>query len=170
MAEVRALRAAALDEARPEAVKKRRARGRRTVRENIADFLDRESFVEYGRLSKPVRDDMEGAADGLVMGTGRVEGRPVAVLAYDYTVHAGTQSFINHQKTDRMLEAAAKHRWPLVCWLEGGGARPHDIGHNASPTDLQPPSRGFRVWCRPSASSAATALPATPTWPGSATS
>lgn len=134
VAEVRALRAAALDDARPDAVKKRRARGRRTVRENIADFLDRESFVEYGRLAKPVRDDMEGAADGLVMGTGRVDGQPVAVLAYDYTVHAGTQSFINHQKTDRMLEAAAKHRWPLVCWLEGGGARPHDIGHNASPT------------------------------------
>ncbi|MDH3236372.1 MAG: biotin carboxylase, partial [Alphaproteobacteria bacterium] len=46
VAEVRALRAAALDEARPEAVEKRRARGRRTVRENIADFLDRDSFVE----------------------------------------------------------------------------------------------------------------------------
>ncbi|MEJ2121966.1 MAG: carboxyl transferase domain-containing protein [Alphaproteobacteria bacterium] len=133
VAEVKALRDAALDPARPEAVKKRRARGRRTVRENLDDFLDAGSFVEYGRLSKPVREDMSGPADGLVMGTGTVEGQPVAVLAYDYTVHAGTQSFINHRKTDRILEAAAKHRWPLVCWLEGGGARPHDIGHNASP-------------------------------------
>ena len=134
IAEVRALREAALDAGRPEAVEKRRKRGRRTVRENLSDLLDAGSFVEYGRLSRPIREDMQGAADGVVMGTGSVEGRPVAVLAYDYTVHAGTQSFVNHRKTDRILEAAGKHRWPLICWLEGGGARPHDMGQDAAPT------------------------------------
>ena len=120
-------RAAALDDARPDAVEKRRARGRRTVRENINDFLDRGSFTEYGRLTKPARDDMTGAADGIVMGTGQVGGRPVAVLAYDYTVHAGTQSLHNHKKSDRIYKLAADHRWPMISWLEGGGARPHDI-------------------------------------------
>ena len=120
-------RAAALDDARPEAVEKRRARGRRTVRENIDDFLDRETFVEYGRMTKPARDDMTGVADGIVMGTGHANGRPVAVMAYDYTVHAGTQSLHNHKKSDRIYALAAEHRWPMISWLEGGGARPHDI-------------------------------------------
>jgi acetyl-CoA carboxylase carboxyltransferase component len=124
---VRGVRAAALDAARPEAVAKRRARGRRTARESIAAFLDPDSFVEIGRVAKPARDDMTGAADGVVMGHGLCAGRPVAVMAYDYTVHAGTQSAVNHLKTDRIFALAAERRWPVVGWFEGGGARPHDF-------------------------------------------
>ena len=90
---VRDARRAPLDEARPVAVEKHRAKGRLTARENVADFLDPGSFVEYGMLARPARDGMEGAADGLVMGTGLADGAPVAVVAYDYTVHAGTQAW-----------------------------------------------------------------------------
>jgi acetyl-CoA carboxylase carboxyltransferase component len=124
---VAASRAAALDAARGEALAKRRARGQLSARESIDAFLDAGSFVEYGRVAKPARDDMEGAADGVVIGHGLAHGRPVAVLAYDYTVHAGTQGFVNHLKTDRIAALAAAQRWPLVAWLEGGGARPHDF-------------------------------------------
>ncbi len=120
-------RAAALDSARPEAVAKRRQQDRLTAREGIELFLDRDSFVEYGRVAKPAREDMAGAADGVVMGHGRAGGRAVAVMAYDYTVHAGTQGYINHLKTDRIFALVAANRWPMVCWLEGGGARPHDF-------------------------------------------
>lgn len=127
VARVREIREAALDAARPEAVEKRRKLGRRTVRENIDAFLDPGSFVEYGRTSKPARPDMHGAADGVVMGSGLVREKPVAVMAYDYTVYAGTQSLVNHAKTDRIFELAAARRWPMISWLEGGGARPHDI-------------------------------------------
>jgi acetyl-CoA carboxylase carboxyltransferase component len=70
---------------------------------------------------------MEGPADGLVTGTGQLAGRSVAVLAYDYTVYAGTQSLINHKKHDRLFELVERLRLPLVSWLEGGGARPHDL-------------------------------------------
>ena len=121
------VRQGALDLARPEATAKRHARGQMTARESLAAFLDAGSFVEYGRVSKPVRDDMAGAADGVVMGHGLADGRPVAVMAYDYTVHAGTQSFTNHRKTDRIYALAEAQRWPMVSWLEGGGARPHDM-------------------------------------------
>jgi acetyl-CoA carboxylase carboxyltransferase component len=127
LAAVLAARAAQLDAARPEAVARHKQKGRLTARENIADFLDAESFVEYGMLARPAREGMTGAADGLVMGTGTVEGRPVAVIAYDYTVHAGTQSAVNHIKIDRMFDLALQQRLPTVCWLEGGGARPHDL-------------------------------------------
>jgi len=121
------VRQGALDRARPEAVKKRHDRGQLTARESIDGFLDQGSFVEYGRVSKPVRDDMSGASDGVVMGHGTANGGPVAVMAYDYTVHAGTQSHTNHRKTDRIYALAEAQRWPIVSWLEGGGARPHDM-------------------------------------------
>jgi acetyl-CoA carboxylase carboxyltransferase component len=93
----------------------------------VARLLDEGSFVEYGMLARPAVRDMAGPADGLVMGTGRIAGRAVVVTAYDYTVHAGTQSAVNHIKISRMFEHAERHRLPVVCWLEGGGARPHDM-------------------------------------------
>jgi len=120
-------RAKQLDAGRPEAVARQHGRGRSTARENIAALLDPESFVEYGMLARPARADMQGAADGLVMGTGTADGAPIVTVAYDYTVHAGTQSAINHMKIDRMFDLAKDQRWPVVCWLEGGGARPHDM-------------------------------------------
>ena len=51
------------------------------------------------------------------------EGSRCVVLAYDYTVLAGTQGVLNHVKTDRMLELAAKWRRPVVLFSEGGGGR-----------------------------------------------
>ena len=134
--EVLRLRDAQLDAARPDAVAKRRKLGRWTARENIGGFLDPGSFVEYGRTARPLRPDMEGAADGVVMGTGTADGQPVCVMAYDYTVHAGTQSWTNDRKTDRIFRLAAELRAPLVAWLEGGGARPHDalLSHVQSET------------------------------------
>ena len=48
------------------------------------------------------------------------------VLAYDYTVLAGTQGIRNHRKTDRLLELAERHRLPVVLFAEGGGGRPGD--------------------------------------------
>ena len=124
---VRARRASALDAGRPEAAAKRAAQGRLTARQGIDAFLDPGSFVELGRVAKPAREDMAGAADGVVMGHGLAHGKPVAVMAYDYTVHAGTQGYVNHLKTDRIYALAAANRWPMVSWLEGGGARPHDF-------------------------------------------
>ncbi len=130
-------RAARLDAARPQAVAQQRRRGRWTAREALGALLDADSFVEYGGLARPAVADMEGAADGVVMGTGRIEGRPVDLVVYDYTVYAGTQSAINHAKTSRMFAHAEKHRLPVVCWLDGGGARPHDMkveGRGSTPT------------------------------------
>jgi len=64
--------------------------------------------------------------DGIVTGIGTVGGRRTAILAYDYTVLAGTQGIRNHRKTDRLLELAERHRLPLVLFAEGGGGRPGD--------------------------------------------
>ena len=134
---VQQAQAAKLDQARPKAVAQQRRRGRWTAREGIAALTDADSFVEYGGLARPAIAGMTGAADGLVMGTAKVDGRPVDLVCYDYTVYAGTQSAVNHMKISRMLRHAEQHRLPVICWLDGGGARPHDMkveARGSSPT------------------------------------
>ncbi len=134
LAEVVARHAAGLDAARPEAVERRHRRGMRTARENVADLLDPGSFVEYGplvvaaqRRRRPVEELIARTpADGLVAGVGTVDGRPVAVLSYDYTVLAGTQGYQNHRKKDRLFEVIERQRLPVVFFAEGGGGRPGD--------------------------------------------
>jgi acetyl-CoA carboxylase carboxyltransferase component len=123
------------DAARPEAVAKRHASGLRTARENIADLCDPDSFVEYGALAvaaqsrRRTADDLmrNTPADGMVTGIGCVNGQRVVVMAYDFTVLAGTQGMRNHQKTDRMLGVALQNKLPVVLFAEGGGGRPGDV-------------------------------------------
>ena len=123
------------DAQRPEAVAKRHAMGMRTARENIADLCDAGSFVEYGALAVAAQsrrrstDDLvrNTPADGMVTGIGTVNGQRVVVMAYDFTVLAGTQGMRNHQKTDRMLGVALQNKLPVVLLAEGGGGRPGDV-------------------------------------------
>jgi acetyl-CoA carboxylase carboxyltransferase component len=128
-------RALLADAARPAAIARRHATGLRSARENVADLLDAGSFTEYGGLavaaqrSRRSLEDLQRntPVDGLVCGTGLVQSRPIAVLAYDYTVLAGTQGVFNHRKSDRLLELAARQRLPIVWFAEGGGGRPGDV-------------------------------------------
>jgi acetyl-CoA carboxylase carboxyltransferase component len=123
------------DAARPQDVARRHASGLRTARENVGDLLDDDSFVEYGGFAvaaqrsrrSPEELLRQTPADGLICGTGLVDGLPVGVLAYDYTVLAGTQGYWNHAKSDRLLDVAERQRLPLVWFAEGGGGRPGDV-------------------------------------------
>ena len=129
------------DDARGDAVGKRRKAGHRTARENVADLCDPGSFVEYGSLAIAAqrgRRSLEDLiartpADGLVAGLGRVNGdlfgdehSRCVVASYDYMVLAGTQGQINHRKKDRLFELAERMRLPVVLFAEGGGGRPGD--------------------------------------------
>ncbi len=141
LAEVRARHANTRDENRPAAVAKRRATGQRTARENIAQLCDEGSFVEYGSLAIAAQrrrrqlDDLivNTPADGVVAGVATInaqwfgdQGARAMVVAYDYTVLAGTQGQMNHKKQDRMFGLAEKLRLPVVLYAEGGGGRPGD--------------------------------------------
>jgi acetyl-CoA carboxylase carboxyltransferase component len=135
LARLQARRALLEDAARPEAMARRHAGGLRSARENVADLLDAGSFSEMGAFavaaqrSRRSEDDLQRhtPADGLITGTGTVDGRPCAVMAYDYTVLAGTQGVWNHAKSDRLLEVARRSRLPVVLFAEGGGGRPGDV-------------------------------------------
>jgi acetyl/propionyl-CoA carboxylase alpha subunit/acetyl-CoA carboxylase carboxyltransferase component len=144
LGEVRTHHGYGLDENRPDAVTKRHAAGRRTARENVADLVDPGTFVEYGPLviaaqrgRREVQELMERTpADGLITGVGRINGDRFApercqsvVVAYDYTVLAGTQGTMNHRKKDRMFQVAAESRLPVVVFAEGGGGRPGDTDY-----------------------------------------
>ena len=135
LAKLQARLAFTQDALRPEAVAKRHTLGLRTARENITDLCDPHSFVEYGALAvaaqsrRRTADDLmrNTPADGMVTGMACVNGQRMVVMAYDFTVLAGTQGMRNHQKTDRMLGIALQNKLPVVLFAEGGGGRPGDV-------------------------------------------
>jgi acetyl-CoA carboxylase carboxyltransferase component len=160
LAEVRRRRALTRDDARPDAVARRHAAGGRTARENIEALVDPGSFVEYGRFAIAAQrsrrdvDDLiaRTPADGIVAGTARVNGdlfgaerAACAVLAYDYTVLAGTQGALGHRKKDRLFELIERMRLPTVFFAEGGGGRPGDTDH---PVVSALDTRAFALWAR----------------------
>ncbi len=139
LAEVLARHALTLDAARPEAVARRHGYGARTARENVDDLCDPGSFMEYGALAvagqrsrRPMAELLRmSPADGVIAGIGTVNaaqfgpsGGSTVVVAYDYTVLAGTQGTLGHKKQDRMFKLTAELRRPLVLFAEGGGGRP----------------------------------------------
>ena len=134
-----------LDANRGAAVAKRHAQGGRTARANIAELCDLAddpaNFNEYGALAiaaqtrRRALDDLiaNTPADGMITGVGNINARQFGaqksrcvVMAYDYTVLAGTQGMRNHHKTDRMLRVAHQLGLPVVLFAEGGGGRPGD--------------------------------------------
>ncbi|CAN7209879.1 carbamoyl-phosphate synthase large subunit [Variovorax sp. LjRoot290] len=134
-----------LDANRAAAVAKRHAQGGRTARANIADLCelaeDPGNFTEYGALAiaaqtrRRTLEDLiaNTPADGMVTGIGSINAKQFGpersrcvVMAYDYTVLAGTQGMRNHHKTDRMLGIAHQLKLPVVLFAEGGGGRPGD--------------------------------------------
>jgi acetyl-CoA carboxylase carboxyltransferase component len=130
-----------LDAARADAVERRRRTRQRTARENVDDLCDPGSLIEYGplviaaqRRRRTVEDLIARTpADGMIAGVATVnrdlfgdERARCAVLSYDYTVLAGTQGKMNHEKKDRLFELAQRLRLPVVFFTEGGGGRPGD--------------------------------------------
>ncbi len=115
----------------PEKVARQHDRGKLTVRERIDLLFDRGTFVEFGLLAhqQPVRgqavsDPAETPADGVVTGHGMVDGRQVWVIAYDFTVMAGSMGQVGEQfKAARVRELAMRYRKPIVWLLDSAGAR-----------------------------------------------
>jgi acetyl-CoA carboxylase carboxyltransferase component len=79
------LRESTLDAARPPAVEAQNALGKLTARARNDLLFDRGSFFEYGQLASAQNiPDRETPADRVIVGLGRVDGCPVAVINYDF--------------------------------------------------------------------------------------
>jgi len=91
------------------------------VRDRIALLLDEGSFVEDGLLANTMADDLP--ADGVVTGLGRVDGRPVYIVANDPTVKAGSWGARTVEKIVRATEHALRHEVPIFWFIDSAGAR-----------------------------------------------
>src|SRR5580704_1617891 len=111
---------------------KHRGSGKLDARARVDHLLDPGSFQELGTLV----GGEDAPADAIVMGSGRIDGRPVMVAAEDFTVKAGTISSSANAKRYRVAEIALADRVPLVMMLEGAGFRADGRSHSRTPTDL----------------------------------
>ncbi len=97
------------------------ARGKLFVRDRIAHLVDEGSFVEDGLYANVLAGDLP--ADGVVTGLARVDGRPVAIMANDSTVKAGSWGWRTVEKIIRIQETAKKRLCPLLYLVDSAGAR-----------------------------------------------
>ena len=124
--DLRARREQALAMGGPERVERQHSLGKLTVRERLELLLDPGTWLEYGLLADhmdPGLGDRSLAADGAVTGVGEIDGRRVAIGAYDFTVMAGSMGQVGEQKMARMRELAVRQRIPFVWLLDSAGAR-----------------------------------------------
>jgi acetyl-CoA carboxylase carboxyltransferase component len=91
------------------------------VRDRLARLLDRDSFAEDGLLANAITGDLP--ADGVVTGVGRVDGRPVCIMANDPTVKAGSWGARTVEKIVRLTETALRHEVPVAYLVDSAGAR-----------------------------------------------
>jgi acetyl-CoA carboxylase carboxyltransferase component len=111
-----------------ERVARQHANGKLTARERLDHLVDPGSFLELGMLAtqQSNRSQMEGrytAADGLITGYGRIEGREVLIGAEDFTVMGGSEGRVGGLKRERMLNTALQRKLPVIWLLDGVGAR-----------------------------------------------
>src|SRR5437764_13333063 len=133
--DVRERKEAAVGMGGPERVARQRELGKLPVRERLDILLDKGSFVEYGQLADHMDASLAArgslAADGVVTGIGKIDGRRVAIIAYDFTVMARSLGQVGEQKTARMREIVLRERIPVVYRLDSGGARSQSTWRSA---------------------------------------
>lgn len=108
---------------RPGQAERASARGRMLCRERIQCLLDPGSFHETGVLAGSVLDGVDVPADGLVCGTGAIDGRLVSVAADDGSYFGGARGLSAERKLARMRRLAATEGRPFIWLQEGSGAR-----------------------------------------------
>src|SRR5262245_66015552 len=117
--EIQQRRQKALEMGGADKVARQHAQGKLTARERIALLLDPNSFTELGMLAthQSQRPEMQGlytAADGVIIGYGRIDGRDVIVGAEDFTVMGGSVGQTGILKRERVLELAQRTKVPVI--------------------------------------------------------
>jgi propionyl-CoA carboxylase beta chain len=110
------------------AIERQHGRGRQTARERIDQLLDPDSFVELDALTRHRSTNFGMQAnrpfgDGVVTGTGTIDGRPVCVFSQDATVFGGSLGEVYGEKIVKVMDLAAKIGCPVIGINDGGGAR-----------------------------------------------
>ena len=111
-----------------EKIAKQHAADKLTARERLALLIDDGTFTELGIHARPhfsqrAMEGRDAPADGVITGYGKVDGRLVAVCAYDFTVMAGSMGMTGEMKVTRLRDLALTKRMPFVWLLDSAGAR-----------------------------------------------
>ncbi len=111
-----------------QAIEKQKALGKHTARERIMALLDEGSFTEYDLFVEHDAHDFDMdkkklPGDGVITGTGTINGSPVAVFAQDFTVAGGSLGLMHSGKITKIMDHALKMRIPLIGINDSGGAR-----------------------------------------------
>ena len=110
------------------AISKQHSSGKMTARERINALLDPGSFHEYDLfVEHQSRDfgmgDKQLPADGVVTGSGTINGRPVCIYAQDFTVAGGSLGIMHARKITKVMDHAINLGIPIIGINDSGGAR-----------------------------------------------
>lgn len=120
-----------------EKMQKRHARGLLSARERVEQLFDPGSFSEFGMhvnhaCHMPDFADKFMPGDGVVCGTGNVNGRPVAIYSQDFTVGGGALGQMHAKKISDIMTIASETGIPVVAINDSGGARIQEAIHSLS--------------------------------------
>lgn len=120
-----------IEQGDPAAVKRQHEKGRLTARERVNKLLDSGSFEELDLWHRPYETGFDigeesGRGDGVVVGYGVVNERPVTIWAQDATVMGGSVGTVHARKVIMMMENAINARTPIVAIFDSEGLRAHD--------------------------------------------
>src|SRR5260370_31846833 len=111
-------------------LEREKKKGKLDVRARLQLLFDSNRFEEFGllaasegKLAEEESPDRPTPADGVITGIGEIEGRPVAVAAYDFTVLGGSIGEVGERKVARLRDLALKNRIPIVWLVDSAGAR-----------------------------------------------
>jgi propionyl-CoA carboxylase beta chain len=112
----------------PEAAEKQHGRGKLTARERIDLLLDPDSFVEIDplvrhRMGTFGLDQTRPTTDGVITGSGTIDGRKVFVYSQDFAVFGGSLGEMQGQKICKIMDLATQTGAPIIGLNDGGGAR-----------------------------------------------
>ncbi len=110
------------------AIEKQVKMGKKTARERVKAILDKDSFHEYDLFVEHEARDfgMDSKVlhgDGVIIGTGTVDGHPICIYAQDFTVAGGSLGLMHARKITKIMDHAMKLRVPLIGINDSGGAR-----------------------------------------------
>ena len=109
------------------AIEKQKEFGKLTARERIELLVDKGSFNEYDLFVQHSAREFGMAdkvlnGDGVVIGTGTIDGRPICVFAQDFTVVGGSLGYMHAMKIVKIQDLALKMRVPCIGINDSGGA------------------------------------------------
>ncbi len=110
------------------AIDKQKATGKMTARERIIALVDPKSFHEYDLFVEHAGKDFDMSdkylpGDGVITGTGTLNGYPVCIYAQDFTVAGGSLGYMHAKKITKIMDHAMKLKVPIIGINDSGGAR-----------------------------------------------